>query len=328
MKTTAEIKQRMSLRDVAAMVGLELPKDGVKFRSPLRPDRTPSCTIQGDRMRDWSQGESYDCIAFFAACKQISTAEAIKLLAIQAGVATGNHGSAKPIPARHRGRLPSGVEFEERKPTDDDYAAILRTRKLPPESEPGLLLAHSVGVLRFGRVSGFDCWIVTDESTRVAEARRLDGRAFPAFGSLGERKAHTLKGSAKSWPVGLSLRLSQSRTAHLRRLPLLILEGGPDLLAAYALLATLPMDTTDVQPVAMLGSESSIGDNALPTVSGRPCIVVAHGDQAGRNAADKWALRLSAAGCRVSLRQLPDGCDLNDAVAAHGLEAMGGWITP
>lgn len=327
MKTTAEIKQRMSLRDVAAMVGLELPKDGVKFRSPLRPDRTPSCTIQGDRMRDWSQGESYDCIAFFAACKQISTAEAIKLLAIQAGVATGNHGSAKPIPARHRGRLPSGVEFEERKPTDDDYAAILRTRKLPPESEPGLLLAHSVGVLRFGRVSGFDCWIVTDESTRVAEARRLDGRAFPAFGSLGERKAHTLKGSTKSWPVGLSLRLSQSRTAHLRRLPMVILEGGPDLLAAYALLATLPMDTTDVQPVAMLGSESSIGDDALPTVSGRPCIVVAHGDQAGRNAADKWALRLSAAGCRVSLRQLPDGCDLNDAVAAHGLEAMGGWIT-
>ena len=328
MNTAALIKQRISLRDVAAMVGVEVPKDGVKFRSLLRPDRKPSCTIHGDRMRDWSRGESYDCIAFFAAYKQISTAEAIKLLAIQAGVATGNHGSAKPIPARHRGRLPSGVEFEERKPGDDDFAAILRTRKLPSESEPGLLLAHSVGVLRFGRVSGFDCWIVTDESNRVAEARRLDGRAFPEFGSLGERKAHTLKGSAKSWPVGLSLRLSQSRTAHLRRLPLLILEGGPDLLAAYTLLAALPIDAPDVQPVAMLGSESSIGDDALPAMSGRPCIVVAHGDQAGRNAADKWALRLSAAGCRVSLRQLPDGCDLNDAVAAHGLEAMGGWITP
>ena len=106
------------------------------------------------------------------------------------------------------------------------------------------------------------------------------------------------------------------------------MEGGPDLLAAYTLLAALPIDAPDVQPVAMLGSESSIGDDALPAMSGRPCIVVAHGDQAGRNAADKWALRLSAAGCRVSLRQLPDGCDLNDAVAAHGLEAMGGWITP
>lgn len=321
-----EIKSRLPLRDAARMVGVELPeRDGVRFRSPLRSDRSPSCTIQGEVMRDWSRGESFDCIAFFATAKGISNAEAIQTLAAHLGITTGKRGAMPPRPARQSPPPSAPVSFDDREPDDDDFAAILRTRKLPREAEAGLVLAHTVGVLRFGKVGGFPAWIVTDERRTIAEARRLDGLPFPAVGTLGERKAHTLKGSRKDWPAGLALRVSAAR---LRELPLVLTEGGPDLLCAFAILSVQPMDACDVQPVAMLGTGASIGTEALAVMDRRPCIIIAHGDEAGRAAAGKWANQLSDAACTVSVRELPDGCDLNDAVSAHGLDAMKGVIQP
>jgi hypothetical protein len=77
----AEIKSRLPLRDVAALIGAELPtRDGVKFRSPLRSDRNPSCTIKADVLFDWSSGEHFDAIDLYAAAKNISNAEAIREL--------------------------------------------------------------------------------------------------------------------------------------------------------------------------------------------------------------------------------------------------------
>lgn len=324
------IKRRLTLREAARMVGVELPeRDGVRFRSPLRPDRSPSCTIQGDTMRDWSRGESFDCIAFFAAAKGMSNAEAIKTLSGHLGITSAKQNAKPPRPARQSPPPPpppsAPVTFEDREPSDDDYAAILRSRKLPPEAEAGLVLAHTVGVLRFATVGGFPSWLVTDERRTIAEARRLDGLTFPEVGTLGARKAHTLKGSRKDWPAGLAPRVSANR---LRELPLVLAEGGPDLLCAYALLAILPMDARDVQPAAMLGTAASISAEALAMMSRRPCIILAHGDEAGRAAAGRWAGQLTKAGCRVTLRELPDGCDLNDAASAHGLNAMKGAILP
>ena len=55
----------------------------------------------------------------------------------------------------------------------------------------------------FDRVCGYESWVVTDNTGKVAEARRIDRKPYPPFGDLDERKSHTVKGSDESWPVGL-----------------------------------------------------------------------------------------------------------------------------
>jgi hypothetical protein len=317
--TAALIKERLSLRDVAAMCGTDLPRDGVKFRSPLRPDRNPSCTIKGEVMRDWSRNQSYDAISFYAAAKGISIFEAKSRLSgfIRGGDASGEARARVPVQSLTR----SAVVFSVLAPSDDDFASILRARQMPPDAFSGLLLAHSLGVLRFARVAGFDSWLVSDEARRCAEARRLDGHLFPPIGNLAERKAHTLRGSTKSWPVGLALPISESRAEQLRQQPLLLVEGGPDLVAAFGLLAALPMSASDVQPVAMLGTSASISPEALQKMKGRRAIILAHGDAAGKEAGERWGEQLAATQCRVCLRHLQSGKDLNDLVSTHGLDA-------
>jgi hypothetical protein len=56
---------------------------------------------------------------------------------------------------------------------------------------------------------------------------RADGKMFPAFGQLAERKSHTLAGSVNSWVVAGDI-----ETAHT----ILDCEGLPDLLAAASML--------------------------------------------------------------------------------------------
>ena len=79
------IKERLTLFDVADMFGITLPRRAnVKFRSPLRQDGNPSCTLyrRGTewRFKDWSHGVDLDLIGFFAAIQGISNGEAIRRL--------------------------------------------------------------------------------------------------------------------------------------------------------------------------------------------------------------------------------------------------------
>ncbi len=341
--TVAEIKSRFTLRDVAANLGLELPtRDGVKFRSPLRHDRNPSCTIKGNVLFDWSTGEHFDAIDLFAAAKNISNGEAIRELAERLNIAgrvqdLGQNARKRQVttvitsPARTEpiASQSAPVAFDESRPTDDDFAAILAARSWPEDALSGLLLAHDLGVLRFGKVCGCPCWIVTDEGRRIAEARRLDGKPFPAVGTLGERKAHTIRGSVKSWPVGLRLRIVPER---LREFAVVLVEGGPDLMAAYAVLARLPMGARDVHPVAMLGTSATIAPDALGvehySTSGRAVVILAHGDDPGREAGRRWAKQLSGAGCRVTVRKLPQGKDLSDLLTERAPADLAALITP
>jgi len=313
-----EIKARLSLRQVGSMLGIDLPaQDTVKFRSPLRSDHDPSCSIKNERLKDWSTGESFDAIDLYAARKGITNREARFELAEHLGLMSGDSSPSGPKGSS----FCSLATLAAREPSEKDFQAILTTRKLPQEAEAGLLLAYALGVLRFAEVGGYLCWILTDASGKCAEARRLDRRMFPPLGILDERKAHTLKGSTKRWPVGLAPEVSESRSERLKGSPLVLVEGGPDLLAAYCLLAAIPMSEGDVQPVAMLGAETRIGDEALSVISGRRVIVIAQGNNAGKEASRVWSGQLAAVGCRVQLRDLPDGQDLNDFVTAHGLLA-------
>ncbi len=184
-------------------------------------------------------------------------------------------------------------------------------------------------VLGFGTVCGFLCWIITDHSRRCAEARRLDGGLFPPFPGGSERKAHTLKGSSKQWPVGLSL--PNDLNKHFDKV--LLVEGSGDLPAAYHFVR----EAGDWLPVAILGAGNRIHAIAHPLLRGKRVKIVPHIDipkegeerGEGEQAADNWAEELCGIGCEVyefnlrGLRKI-DGSrinDLNDCTQIHTEDA-------
>jgi hypothetical protein len=174
------------------------------------------------------------------------------------------------------------------------------------------------GVLRFGTVLGHESWIVTDGSGRCAEARRMDGALYPALGKLGARKAHTLKGSTKSWPVGLAL--PQDLTKRFKKV--LLVEGSGDFVAAYH----FALERGDWLPVAMLGaSVKNLDPRALQLLKGKQVRLVPHLDVAGKEGMERWGAALEDLGCSVDVFELEglrrsDGRpvkDLNDCTELH-----------
>ena len=125
---------------------------------------------------------------------------------------------------------------------------IARSRNI---SVGAVELAQDVGTLRGGEVCGFPSWVLLDDSGLCAEARRLNRKPYPPINngtcSLGERKAHTLGGSQKNWPVGV---LPAREYRHSIEV-LALVEGGPDYLAVLHF--ALAQNRTGILPVALLG---------------------------------------------------------------------------
>jgi hypothetical protein len=188
-------------------------------------------------------------------------------------------------------------------------------------------------VLRFGTVCGEACWIVTDVSGRIAEARCMSGRQFPAFRGLGERKAHTLRGASKGWPVGLLLPAGLHESFER----VMLCEGAGDLLAAYHFALEEGGIGLTWQPVAMLGAGARLHPDALALLRKKRVKIIPHADKAGLEGAHHWARVLSEAGCAVGLfdldglrkkdgsrvKDLNDCTDLDDA-DRDGLEGL--WV--
>jgi hypothetical protein len=147
------------------------------------------------------------------------------------------------------------------------------------------------------------CWIITDDSRRNAQARRLDGKYWQSL--PGKPKAKTLPGSQAAWPIGAS-RINVSNT-------ILFTEGAPDLLAA-ATFAAFDFNGS-FEAVAMIGAGLSIHPEALPLFQGKSVFLFVHNDQAGIEAARRWHEQLTDAGASVTaLLSDTEGRDLNDAL--------------
>jgi hypothetical protein len=147
-------------------------------------------------------------------------------------------------------------------------------------------LMQDLCVLGFGTVCGSPCWIVTDISLKVAEARRIDGQKFPPIGPLRERKVHTLRGSSKGWPVGSVL--PGERQQYFDRV--LLCEGSGDLVAAYHFALSSPEGQRWL-PVAVLGAGCQGARQTLPALlSGKHVRIIPHEDEngAGLRAAEDW----------------------------------------
>lgn len=196
--------------------------------------------------------------------------------------------------------------------TARELAALATLRGLAVE---GIEVAQERGLLRFGDWRRQAAWFVLDGSSRVAQARRMDGQPWrKPDGS--DFKAWTLPGSAGAWPVGIG---EAEDFAHLA-----LVEGGPDLLAACQFLWCEDREH-DCAPVAMLGGSAAIHADALPLFAGKRVRIFPHVDPTGDNAALRWAEQLTAAGAAVDafnfagLRR-SDGApvkDLCDFAALH-----------
>lgn len=331
LQSRSTFEKREDLKHLKA--GLPIPKvwehiglpgkPGHYCHSPFREDTEPSFSIfeNGQRWKDFGTGEGGDVIDFIAHAGELDLSEATRYFLKLAG-------NAAPVPLRlpkaahattggDPQRLRKNLEDAEiHMGSSEEVASLARLRRIDPAA---IHLAQRLSTLAFGRVCGFSCWILTDGAGRVAEARKIDGKPFPAFGQLPQRKAHTLGGSSKSWPAGVAV---------LRKTPtyrvVLIVEGGPDYLAALHFV--LEMGAGDVLPVAMLGRSTgtSIHTEALALLRGKRVRVCPHvdSDGGGMKAAKVWAKQVHSEGCHVdyfTLEELTrrDGkavTDLNDAI--------------
>ncbi len=183
---------------------------------------------------------------------------------------------------------------------NESYHAVLaRLRGL---SVKAVSIASQRGLLRFGKWRGQQAWFVLDASKKVAQARRMDG--CPWFcNAQGKVKALNLPGSKASWPVGIYEAKNFPRLA--------LCEGGPDLLAAFHLVIEHGR-LSDCAPVTMLGASLPIHLDALPLFAGKRVRIFAHADNAGNNAAIRWASQLAGVSADV------------DAFSFHGLTQLDG----
>ena len=307
LMTLDEAKERIRVHDLWREFGYDgEPKK--QCRCPFHEDRSPSFSVFDDG-RAWKCftgcGEG-DAIDFLAKAKGISNEDACReFLKLAGGYREPiRHERPKQTLRQARIELPTGA------PWDREIAqrvADSRALRITSVEFPALWL----GTLTFGQVCDHDCWILSDATRKCAEARRIDGKPFPAIGALSERKAHTLAGSSKSWPVGLLPPAFEEPWLKQHVHKIILVEGGPDYLAACQIIAAQDIN---ILPVAMLGAKLSIAFGAMPYFAERQTVIVAHPDESGREAGIRWAQQIKGAGGQVELVQGDN--DLNDAVSA------------
>jgi hypothetical protein len=312
MLSADEIKTRLMLRDVAALCGVELPKDGQKFRSPFRPDQNPSCTIKGEVFTDWSSGEHLDSIGFYAAAKGISNAEAIRELRRHIGEHPRQAGIvkvSKSTPAKE-GISPVDPPSPIANPSKKLLERAAQSRELSWEAFEAARVAFKT--LTFGTLFDQTCWFLHDASRIGWEARRCDGKPFEPVGNLGERKSHSKGRGLKSWPMGITPPGFTDTQIQDQDPQILLVEGTPDYLAACQLILELPRL---VLPCAMLGKSADIAVGALPRFKGRRVTIAGHSDARDRITA--WAKQIHEAGAVCVHPVILSSFDLNDWLSFH-----------
>ena len=323
------LKDRLLIPEAWQKLGLQ-GQPAASCRSPFREDRNPSFAISkdGKRWKDYGTGQNGDVIDFIAMARQIHTGEALKVFLDLAGVPRQAPGRTAHADSTRRTSFkekatallppqepqPEGLSVPLQNGTEADRRLVAESRRISPDA---VSLALSLRTLTFAIVRGYRCWLLVDAEERCVEARRLDGMPFTQCGTLGRRKAHTLRGSRKDWPLGVAVlrRVPQYRT-------LLLVEGGPDYLAALHFAQEL--ERWDVLPVAMLGrgTGTRIHPAALELMRGRRVRLYPHNDADGGGAksARQWASQLIGVDCQVDVFEFhelrrTDGTpvkDLND----------------
>ena len=295
--------------------------------SPFRTDKHPSFGVyeRGGRWywKDLGNGDHGDEVEFILhARKKDCSGSFIKALDYWTNVAskdlTSEEVAALKVQASEPRVKPDASRFC--RGTEVEMQALAQRRNIDIN---GIHLADELGLLVFGRMGPNVVYGVTDLSGNILEVRRLDGKNFPAYGSVPERKSHAIRGSNKSWPVGIANIGSKRR--------IVLVEGVPDLLAACEVICN--EDAVDeVAPVAILSAGSSIDKEALPLFKGCDVRIIPHSDEPGRAAGQKWGDLLHASGASsvrivsLSSEESSPTKDLNDYLPIYRCETEGGRI--
>lgn len=360
-------KEKVRIADAWTRLGLPNPPraGNVCVRSPFRTEKNASFGIfaQGRAFKDHANDEAKgDVIDFIRLATHCSKREAITTLLEWAG----DH---EPLGhRRHTGKiiLPSSPVAVDNHPATTPEAEVVPSMvdapadALPPEENQfkhtRRIIPGSVNAIRISASRGLphyaldklaeagiiqtyedgEQWVLVDgpkmpHEAVTAEFRRYD-RAVYGHGA----KAHTCKGAVKGWPIALSLAMKDPSQT------IIIVEGGPDLLAAYALIEYLGRN--DCVAIAILGREiMRLVPEAQRALAGRCAHIIPHRDKdasgaltSGRDAALRWAtMLLEDCGATdvtwTSLEGLtrPDGqpaADLCEALEDGGIERNAGEL--
>jgi len=266
-------------------------------RSPLRPDQNASWGIferdGGHFWKDFGTDDGGDEITFIARFKGWDERKDFaRILDYYERVSQWDCRIELPAAAITMIGNPSLPDCAHLHAGTDKQLA--RLSELRGFSVAALESATQQSFLVFGYRLGFEVFGVKDRSGSLVEVRRLDGMPFPRMGRLPERKSHTVRGSTKSWPLGI--RESESKPA------IALVEGLPDFLACFDFIEREGKAEV-VAPVAMLSASASINENALACFRGKHVRIYPHHDSAGFNAAELWTEQLTDVAASVDFYQ-------------------------
>ena len=255
--------------------------------SPFRSDQHPSWGIYphngGWYFKDHGNDDSGDEVTLIARLKGWDQRRDFKRIIEFYGETARKTGPAASLNVAHPQPPASPPDLSGYSAGTDEQ--LVRLSGLRSISVEALRSASERGFLVFGRCFNCDVYGLKDGSGSLAEVRRLDGQQFPAFASMPAHKSHTLKGSTKSWPLGVL----ESTTASC----IALVEGLPDFLAAFDFMLR-EGKVNRVAPVTMLSASTSIEDGALAHFHGKHVRMFPHHDEAGIKAAERWTGQLQA----------------------------------
>ena len=311
--TILEAKAKLDVPAVAARLFPHW-KPATSCKAPWRDDNNASFSVyaRGQKWKDHGTDEGGDAPDFLAKALTLSPEDGRRQFMEMAG------GANEPKSLGNLVRSHDGDTSEKKiarsnwpaidLATESEAQALANLRNLPLE---GVRWAATDGALRMSTKDGHRSWIIRSACGRNAQARRLDGGVFELNGQA--LKAKTLAGSVASIPIGLFFDV---------RWPLVVLvEGGPDVLAAYSAIHRLGL-LDRVQVCGMLGASLKLPSSAVATFRNRKTRILQHNDKAGYEAADRWASQIFNAGGKVDI-WTPDheGGDLNDVFRLPADEA-------
>jgi hypothetical protein len=245
-----------------------------------------SVALNGPKAGCWidrASGESGDALALWMHWRGQDFLTALRSAGEWLGIAMDRREKrhqSNPQPISPPVKPPLTLPADSTSGTEADWAELASLRQV---SEYAVWSAANHGALFFGTCCGQRSWILTDRRRLIAEARRMDGKLFAAGGGLAERKSHTIKGSTKSWPIGLDL----NGLAFEDFKKILVVEGGPDYLAALHFVLE---GKGDCLPIAMMGGSASMHPKAVEILKGKRIRFYPHQDEngAGMDAVERW----------------------------------------
>jgi hypothetical protein len=321
----AEVKGRLAFLDLMAEEGVVMRRSGANWVGccPFHDERSGSFTVHApalDHGHCYGCGWNGDIFDFWMEKHGRDFAEALRALASLASVSPSVFEATRRKQAAVPRMTDVAADTQKEKPTlprlrplsEEEVGQLAGLRGLSVEGIAAAAREKRVGGCEWpqyedhrgcwGRAADAGpCWVVTDGERRVAQFRRLSGLPFVRFDGR-EIKAWT-KGSP-TWPIG---------AAEIGdRYPVLLVEGGADMLAAYHFLAMFRR-LQAVAVCAMFGASCAIAEAALPFFVRRRVRIMAHYDEgkpkpgkpdgplvyAGTAAAARWTEQLAGVGAAV-----------------------------